>query len=64
MSTSEATRDRYDVRNEGTSWAPLYVVEFEGQRIEATNPFLLDSRLSDAGAPPSRDLYLIGEDDD
>ena len=54
-------RHRFDVVNEGTEWSPLYVTEFQGERIEATNPFLLDSLLSDAGAPMPRDLYLIEE---
>lgn len=33
-----------------------------GHKIVGSNPFMLDSMLSEAGAPSPRNLYLIGED--
>ena len=36
-----------------------FVVEWEGKRYEAGNPFGLDSRLSYAGLPSPRNLHLV-----
>lgn len=35
-----------------------------GHKIVATNPFMLDSMLDEAGAPRPRNLYLIGAEKD
>lgn len=51
-------RTKIIVRNEGTCWRPEFVAEWDGQEVRATNPFLLDSRLEEAGAPKARDHYL------
>ena len=54
-------RTRIDVRQDGEE----YVANWNGMEVRAGNPFGLDSRLSDVGAPVPRDLYLIevGVDD-
>jgi hypothetical protein len=36
-----------------------YVAEWDGREVRCRNPFGLDSRLSDIGAPNPRDLCLI-----
>lgn len=38
-----------------------YQTEIEGRTYRASNPFLLDSLLSDAGVPMPRNLFLIEE---
>lgn len=38
-----------------------YQTEIEGRTYWASNPFLLDSMLSDAGVPMPRNLFLIEE---
>lgn len=55
---------RFDVRNVGTEWEPIYVTEHDGVEHRATNPSGLDSLLTDAGAPAPRDLCLIENGDD
>lgn len=37
----------------------VYVVEWEGNRYEAGNPFGLDSKLYEAGLPAPRNLHLV-----
>jgi hypothetical protein len=55
-------RTRFDVVREDSG---EYVAEWDGREFRASNPFGLDSKLSEAGAPFPRDLYLIeGVDDE
>ena len=37
------------------------VAEVDGVTYRATNPFLLDSMLTDGGAPAPRDIYFVDE---
>ena len=53
--TDSKARTRIDVRQEGD----VFVAEWDGKEVRAGNPFGLDSRLSDIGAPIPRDLHLI-----
>jgi len=39
-----------------------YVSEWDGVEVRAGNPFGLDSRLLNLGAPWGHDLVLVGED--
>ena len=48
-------RTRIDVTQDGDE----YVAVWGGREVRAGNPFGLDSRLSEIGAPPGRDLYLM-----
>lgn len=36
-----------------------YVAEWDGHEVRAGNPFGLDSRLSEIGAPAPRNLFFI-----
>jgi hypothetical protein len=36
-----------------------FVAEWDGREVRAGNPFGLDSRLTDIGAPQPRNLYLL-----
>jgi hypothetical protein len=49
------TRARFDVREDGDE----FVTEWDGQEFRSGNPFGLDSKLSEAGAPFPRDLHLV-----
>jgi hypothetical protein len=53
-------RTRVNVTEDGDE----YVAVWDGREVRAGNPFGLDSRLDDIGAPRPRDLYLIGVDED
>jgi len=55
-------RTRIDVINVGTELEPVFRAEWNGQVVEAGNPFGLDSKLSYIGAPAPRDLYLIEQE--
>jgi hypothetical protein len=51
----ERERTRIDVTLQGGE----YVAEWGGHEVRAGNPFGLDSKLADIGAPVPRDLYLV-----
>jgi hypothetical protein len=55
MMFENVVRTRIDVRQEGD----VFVAEWDGREVRAGNPFGLDSRLGDIGAPVPRDLHLI-----
>ena len=40
-----------------------YVAEWGGQEARSGNPFGLDSRLGDLGAPMPRNLFLVSAED-
>lgn len=40
----------------------IFSAEWDGQKFEAGNPFGLDSKLSEAGVPAPRNLYLMNND--
>jgi len=48
-------RTRVDVWEDGEE----YVSSWEGKEVRAGNPFGLDSKLSDIGAPLPRNLFLV-----
>lgn len=57
-------RTRIDVINVGTEREPVFRAEWDGQVVEAGNPFGLDSKLAGIGAPARRDLYLVEQEAD
>jgi len=58
MSKSEyVNRTAFRVFEDGDG----YVTEYEGVELRASNAFLLDSRLTDVGAPQPRNLFLMEE---
>ena len=69
MSMTQQEIDREQAKPENANRTPIlvredgdeYVAEWNGREVRGSNPFLLDSRLTDIGAPRPRNLYLTEE---
>ena len=52
-------RTLIEVRDVGTRHNPVYSAIWNNKEVRASNPFGLDGKLDDIGAPFPRDLELI-----
>ena len=56
-------RTRIEVRNVGTRHRPVYSAFWNNKEVRASNTRGLDIKLDGIGAPATRDLHLIEDDE-